>query len=128
MSNVSRLVEIYIDFGLARSTALILAVLTFYAINKYVSMKDLARLTGLSKSSLSIRLRDLVNMGIVESRRWGKSKLYRLRRDGITNLLKNRIMEFFKRVEMLADSLNDVVLRNDLKRFDLNIKELLDKV
>uniref|UniRef100_A0A7J3KEX8 Transcriptional regulator n=1 Tax=Staphylothermus marinus TaxID=2280 RepID=A0A7J3KEX8_STAMA len=105
-----------------------LAVLTFYAINKYVSMKDLARLTGLSKSSLSIRLRDLVNMGIVESRRWGKSKLYRLRRDGITNLLKNRIMEFFKRVEMLADSLNDVVLRNDLKRFDLNIKELLDKV
>ncbi|MEM1662212.1 MAG: helix-turn-helix domain-containing protein [Desulfurococcaceae archaeon] len=128
MSNVSRLVEIYIDFGLARSTALILAVLTFYAINKYVSMKDLARLTGLSKSSLSIRLRDLVNMGIVESRRWGKSKLYRLRRDGITNLLKNRIMELFKRVEMLADSLNDVVLRNDLKRFDLNIKELLDKV
>ncbi|MEM0356085.1 MAG: helix-turn-helix domain-containing protein [Desulfurococcaceae archaeon] len=128
MSNVSRLVEIYIDFGLARSTALILAVLTFYAINKYVSMKDLARLTGLSKSSLSIRLRDLVNMGIVESRRWGKSKLYRLRRDGITNLLKNRIMEFFKRVELLADSLNDVVLRNDLKRFDLNIKELLDKV
>ncbi|MEM4690823.1 MAG: helix-turn-helix domain-containing protein [Desulfurococcaceae archaeon] len=128
MSNVSRLVEIYIDFGLARSTALILAVLTFYAINKYVSMKDLARLTGLSKSSLSIRLRDLVNMGIVESRRWGKSKLYRLRRDGITNLLKNRIMEFFKRVEMLADSLNDVVLRNDLKRFDLNIKELIDKL
>lgn len=128
MSNVSRLVEIYINLGLVRSTALILAVLTFHAMNRYISTKELAGLTGLSKSSLSIRLRELVSKGVVESRRWGKRRLYRLTREGLLKLLRNYIVSVSNRLEALADSLNDATLRNHLRQMGLNIKGFVSEV
>lgn len=128
MSNVSRLAEIYINLGLVKSSALILAVLTFHAMNKYVSIKELASLTGLSKSSLSIRLRELVNKGIVESRRWGKRKLYRFTKEGLVRLLQSYFMSVSTRLETLAESLNDTNLGDDLRRIGLNIRGFIGKV
>lgn len=128
MSSESKLVEIYINLGLVKSTALILAVLTFHAMNKYVSIKELVSLTGLSKSSLSIRLRELSSRGIVESRRWGKRKLYKLTREGLVKLLRNYMVNISNRIEALADMLNDNVLKDDLKRIGSNLKESINKV
>ena len=48
---------------------------------------DLAKRFGLPKPTLSFHLKELVNAGLVESGREGRSIIYRLRKNGIRQLM-----------------------------------------
>lgn len=111
---LNELVDLLGYTGLSRTSSLILAVL----INEknYISLTDLSRKTGYAKSHLSMYLKTLVLLNLVDRKHIGRKILFGINRNGLINYLKNYLINLRELLRFSSKNITDNELRSFLEK------------
>ncbi len=123
---VHNIAELLGFLGLPRVAAITLAVLL--SEHTGLTLSELSQKTGYAKSHLSTYLKTLVANGLVEYMYSGKRILYRAKKQGIIELLKNYLKTLKSMLDIASNTLHDQELHSYLRRLSNRISQVVKEL